>query len=202
MYFPRYEMQSVRLAKLEQMKLENETNKDISTYEVEMSETKPAKSVRAHSFEHDWDGKWLQQFLDRTGRNKHFSIETARGSFDYLMFCLSIEICPLIIYVLSSCFKLIVTTEITSQSSPYLVDWTLVPFSLSCTDWLLEVYFSLCFDLFWFFIFFIVSRFGDREWSCFQHDQSVIEAFLSWKLLTKNYTIMFSLDKHIYFYFL
>lgn len=53
MYFPRYEMQSVRLAKLEQMKLENETNKDISTYEVEMSETKPAKSVRAHSFEHD-----------------------------------------------------------------------------------------------------------------------------------------------------
>lgn len=53
-YIAEYEMQSVRLEKLKQMRLENETNKDISTYEVEMSETKPAKSVvRDDSFDHD-----------------------------------------------------------------------------------------------------------------------------------------------------
>lgn len=54
MYLPRYELHAIQLAKLKEMRLENGTRKDVNTYEVEMSETKQAKSVvRADSLEHD-----------------------------------------------------------------------------------------------------------------------------------------------------
>ncbi|KAI5679977.1 hypothetical protein M9H77_01204 [Catharanthus roseus] len=53
-YIAKYELHAIQLAKLKEMRLENGTRKDVNTYEVEMSETKQAKSVvRADSLEHD-----------------------------------------------------------------------------------------------------------------------------------------------------